>query len=168
MAASKKGASAWLTTLPIEEHGFALHKGAFRDALALCYGWPIRFRAEKCLCGAKFEPDHQMICRQGGYVSLRHNELRDLTASLMRKVCSDVSTEPMLQQVSGEHLPRSANKEDGARLDVRARGFWDCSMQDAFLMSEYSTRLLPATGACHYQHFTDSTRAGRRTNMAAE
>ena len=100
--ASKKGASAWLTTLPIEEHGFALHKGAFRDALALRYGWPIRFSAEKCLCGAKFKPDHQMICRQGGYVSLRHNELRDLTASLIKKVCSDVSTESMLQQVSGE------------------------------------------------------------------
>ena len=37
--ASEKGASAWLTALPIEEHGFALHKGAFRDALCLRYGW---------------------------------------------------------------------------------------------------------------------------------
>ncbi len=27
--ASEKGASSWLTTLPIEEHGFTLHKGAF-------------------------------------------------------------------------------------------------------------------------------------------
>ena len=35
----EKGASSWLTTLPISEHGFALHKGAFRDALALRYGW---------------------------------------------------------------------------------------------------------------------------------
>ena len=25
---------SWLTALPIREHGFALHKGAFRDALA--------------------------------------------------------------------------------------------------------------------------------------
>ena len=73
-----------------------------------------------------------MICRQGGYVSLRHNELRDLTASLLKKVCNDVQTEPPLQPVTGERLPRSANREDGARLDVRARGFWDGSMQDAF------------------------------------
>ena len=29
--ASEKGASSWLTALPITEHGFALHKGAFRD-----------------------------------------------------------------------------------------------------------------------------------------
>ena len=33
--ALEKGASSWLTSLPVEEFGFALHKGAFRDALAL-------------------------------------------------------------------------------------------------------------------------------------
>ena len=25
--------------LPMPEHGFVLHKGAFQDALCLCYGW---------------------------------------------------------------------------------------------------------------------------------
>ncbi len=39
--ASEPGASAWLTALPIEEHGFYLSKGSFRDALSLRYGWPI-------------------------------------------------------------------------------------------------------------------------------
>ena len=34
--AQEKGASTWLTSLPL---GFSLHKGAFRDALALHYGW---------------------------------------------------------------------------------------------------------------------------------
>ena len=33
--ASEKGSSTWLTLLPLSEHGFALHKGAFHDALAL-------------------------------------------------------------------------------------------------------------------------------------
>ena len=33
--ASEMGASNWLTSLPIEEFGFCLHKGAFTDALAL-------------------------------------------------------------------------------------------------------------------------------------
>ena len=72
-----------------------------------------------------------MICRLDGYVSLRHNELRDLTARLLKKVCNDIQTEPPLQPVTGERLPRSANREDGARLDVSARGFWDGSLQDA-------------------------------------
>ena len=29
---TETGASSWLSTLPIQEHGFALYKGAFRDA----------------------------------------------------------------------------------------------------------------------------------------
>ena len=37
--AQEKGATSWLTALPVEEFGFTLHKGAFRDALALHYGW---------------------------------------------------------------------------------------------------------------------------------
>ena len=37
--ASEKGASTWLTVLPLKFHGFALHKGAFHAALWLQYGW---------------------------------------------------------------------------------------------------------------------------------
>ena len=37
-ASKENGASSWLSSLPIAEHGFALHKGAFRDALCLRYG----------------------------------------------------------------------------------------------------------------------------------
>lgn len=36
--AREKGASSWLSALPIAEHGFALHKGEFRDTLCLRYG----------------------------------------------------------------------------------------------------------------------------------
>ncbi len=32
----EKGASSWLTTLPLKTHGFTLHKQAFRDALYPC------------------------------------------------------------------------------------------------------------------------------------
>ena len=34
----EKGASSWLSVIPLEEHGFVLHKGTFRDALCLRYG----------------------------------------------------------------------------------------------------------------------------------
>ena len=33
MLSQEKGASHWLNVLPIKEHGFSLHKEAFRDAL---------------------------------------------------------------------------------------------------------------------------------------
>jgi len=35
--ASEKGASSWLTALPITNHCFRLHKGAFCDTLCLRY-----------------------------------------------------------------------------------------------------------------------------------
>ena len=37
--ARERGSSSWLTSLPIKEHGFYLHKSAFVDALALRYSW---------------------------------------------------------------------------------------------------------------------------------
>ena len=49
--AGEKGASSWLTALPLERHGFALHKGAFHDAVALRYGWPPPHRPSHCVCG---------------------------------------------------------------------------------------------------------------------
>ena len=55
-----------------------------------------------------------------------------MTASLLTKVCHNVATEPPLQPLSGETLSaRSANSNDNARLDIRARGFWN-NHQDAF------------------------------------
>ena len=47
----EKGASSWLTVLPLEEHGFTLHKQAFRDAIALRYGWPPLHLPATCACG---------------------------------------------------------------------------------------------------------------------
>ena len=68
----------------------------------------------------------------GGFPTIRHNELRDVTASLLTEVCHDVATEPHLQPLSGESMTlRSAITDDGARLDIRARGFW-AAAQDAY------------------------------------
>ena len=39
-------------------------------------------------------------------------------------VCTDVEMEPVLQEVTGEVLPRGTNKAPDARLDVRTRPFW--------------------------------------------
>ncbi|CAH3135422.1 unnamed protein product, partial [Porites lobata] len=88
--ATEKGASNWLTVIPIKEMNFNLSKREFRDA-----------------------------------VKLRHNEIRDLEAEMLHVVCTDVETEPVLQEITGEELNRGANKAPDARLDVHPRGFWD-------------------------------------------
>ena len=130
--AQEKGSSSWLSVLPLEEHGFYLHKGEFRDALCLRYGWNLCSTPQTCNCGAQFSVDHAMICHMGGFPTIRHNELRDITATLLTEVCHNVTTEPTLQPLSGETFDaRSTNTNDGARVDIRARGFWNAS-QDAF------------------------------------
>ena len=130
----EKGASTWLTVLPIEEHGFALHKQAFRDAIALRYGWTPANLPTNCACGQPFSVHHALSCPKGGYPSIRHNEIRDLTANLLTEICPGVAVEPTLQPLSSEQLTRAtANTQDGARLDVVANGFWGGTYERAFL-----------------------------------
>ena len=38
---------------------------------------------------------------------------------------SDVEVEPVLQDITEEQLSRGSNRAQDARLDIRARGFWD-------------------------------------------
>ena len=73
-----------------------------------------------------------MICHMGGIPTIRHNEIRDITATLLTEICHNVATEPLLQPLTNESfVHRSANTEPNARLDIRARGFWNTG-QDAF------------------------------------
>ena len=109
----EKGASTRLTALPIDEHGFALHKAAFRDSLSLRYGWPLQNSPSHCSCGQPFSVEHALTCKTGGFPAVRHNEVRDITATLLTEVCHGVTTEPHLQPLSGESLShRSAITED--------------------------------------------------------
>ena len=164
--ATKKGASSWLTTLPLEEYGFALHKSAFQDALALRYGWlPLRTPAH-CACGSSFSVDHALSCPKGGLPSIRHNEIRDLTAKLLTEVCSQVATEPELQPVSSEEFSLStANTQDGARLDIVMNGFWGEDQSVLLLTYVFSTHLLLLTTPVLYLHVTKSMKTSRKELM---
>ena len=76
--------------------------------------------------GKPFDVDHALSCSRGGYTILHHNELRDVTVSLLSKVCHDIQVKLPLIPLSGETLlGRSANASDEARLDTGAHGFWN-------------------------------------------
>ena len=102
---------------------FNLSKREFRDALRLRYDWAIPDSPSVCVCGCDFNADHAMICRRGGLIIQRHNEIRDLEAELLDMVCHDVAVEPTLQPLTGEELNRGANTAPDARLDLHCRGF---------------------------------------------
>ena len=132
--ARDKGASSWLTAMPIEEHGFCLHKTAFVDSLALRYGWSFSKTLTTCICGASFAVDHMLSCPKGGFPSIRHNEIGDLTATLLTEVCSSVTIEPDLQALTTEEFSnRTANISESARLDITANGFWGGRFEKTFL-----------------------------------
>ena len=56
-----------------------------------------------------------MVCRRGGFIIQRNNELRDLEAKMLSMVCNDVEIEPVLQEITGETLNRGANRTPDPR-----------------------------------------------------
>ena len=118
--AQEKGASSWLSALPLKRLGYAINKQEFMDAVCLRYRWKISDMPAHCAYGARNSIEHVMICKRGGYVSMRHNALRDTEAKILSKVCSDVNIEPLLMPTDAEQV--RGNGAPQARLDISVRG----------------------------------------------
>ena len=112
-----------------------------------------------CSCGKSFTIDHVLSCAKGGFPSIRHNEIRDVTATLLSEVCHDVGTEPHLQSLEGETFTcQSANTEDGARLDIVASSFGG----ERF---EKSVRVFNPHAVQHPQHSQSTDTMKRKRGM---
>ena len=73
--------------IPLREFNYVLNNQQFWDSIRLQYGWPIPGLSVSCSCGES---------KKGGCVTLRHNKVRDITATLLSDVCKDVELEPSL------------------------------------------------------------------------
>ena len=172
--ASEKGASAWLTTIPIADYGFSLHKQAFRDALCVRYGWQPARLPSHCPCGEAFSVGHALSCSKGALPSIRHNRIRDLTAELLTEVCPNVAVEPVLQPLTGEGFSlRTTNVQDDARLDIKAQDFWDHSKRSAFFdvrvfNSHAPSNCRTTTAACYRRHEQEKRRTYERRVLEVE
>ena len=120
-----KRASSWLNAIPIEEHGLALNKQEFRDALCLRYNLPLPNLPSYCACGETFTVNHALSCKKGGFVAQRHDAIRDLLTSHISKVYRNVETKPLLQPLDNEvfNLQSTVTSRE-ARLHMKAGGFW--------------------------------------------
>ena len=68
---------------------------------------------------------HALSCKKGGFVSERHDNIKNILTKLFTKVCRDVKSEPQLIPINGESFDlRSANMTNEARLDIKGKGFW--------------------------------------------
>ena len=87
----------------------------------------------------------------GGFPSIRHNEIRDLTANLMTEVCHNVSIEPQLQPITDETFrsAMTANTADGARSDIAADGFWGGRFEQTFFDVRVFNPHTPTLSSCY-------------------
>ena len=133
-------------------------QGCLCRCLALRYGWAPSRTPTSCACGANFTVEHVLSCPLGGFPSIRHNEIRDITANLLSEVCNDVWVEPDLQELTTEELPgRTANTTDGARLDIAVNGFWGGRFERTFLdVRVFNPHHLP-TGIPPLRNASEST-----------
>ena len=125
------GVSSRILSLPLKDEGYVLNKQLFWHLIHIRYGWELTRLPENCVCGVKFSLQHALSCKKGGFVTIRHNQVSNITATLLNEICNDIQIEPQLQSLSGEHFDaKTANKHEDARLYISARGFW-CSGQKA-------------------------------------
>ncbi len=94
-------------SIPLKSEHFNLTKREFYDGVRLRYERTLKNLPLDCVCQAKFSVEHALSCKIGGFVTLSHNEMRDLTSDMLSSVCKDVCKEPCLE----------------LRADFSARGF---------------------------------------------
>ena len=116
LCAREKGASSWFSSLPLKKYGYAINKQEISNGICVRCSWSIQNRPIFCACGTRNNVDHILTCKKGGYVSMRHNALRDTETKLLMKVYCDVKTEQE-SLLTGSGVV-SGNRADKARLGI--------------------------------------------------
>ena len=70
------GSSSWVSTLPNSDEEYMMTKQLFWDLVRTRYGWTLYCLPDKCACVEKFNLQHALPCKNGGFVSIRHNQIR--------------------------------------------------------------------------------------------
>ena len=68
-------------------------------------GGQVIFQLRNYVCGKPFTIEHSLSCSFGGFPTIRHNKLCDVTANLLSQVCSIVQVELHLQPMSEKLYP---------------------------------------------------------------
>ena len=81
-------------------------------------------------CKENFTVALALHCLKGGYMHMRHNEVRDFFPNLLVYVCHDVEIERQ-----GEIFAlRSTTTDDEARFDIKVIGLWSRGSKKPVLM----------------------------------
>ena len=88
--ASQPGASCSLSAIPLEQYGFSLNKAEFRDTIMLRYWKELKCLPATYPCDQRYDTRHALNCKKGGFVTIRHNNIRDYEANLLAKIHTDL------------------------------------------------------------------------------
>ena len=134
--------SVWLSVMPIEKNNCDLTAQEFRDALAVRYKKLLLCIPPHCdSCGAPSSLDHFLICRKGGLIVQRHNEIRDAIGDLAALLWGQVKREPVV----------SEDGDDGTLVaDLGVRGV--CSLRFVWDWILFIYVLLSMLGLMIYQY----------------
>ena len=72
----------WLSSNPPKNHGMYLSLKEFNDAIHIRYDLKLHDISAVCESGENKSVDHAMICKLGGFTTLRHNIVRDISAQI--------------------------------------------------------------------------------------
>ena len=123
----ENGASTWLSTIPLKEEGQSLSKQEFWNVVKIRYRWPLSRLPNMCSCGAKYGLQCCLSCKKAGFVTLCHNQLRNITVKLIDQVCHNVPVECFLQILTGKMFDiRSTNSSRGFEQIINYI-FWEKS-----------------------------------------
>ena len=106
-----------LTTLPIPDVGLGLRLTRIR------YGWVLTRLPTNCQYGARFDLQHFVLCKRSGFISIRHNRIRNITGRPLKEMCKDIRVVPQLIQLTDETLQLSILTRNKVCLDICTRGF---------------------------------------------
>ena len=86
------------------------------------YGWLLSNVPTTWAYYSKYDFQDNMTCKKGRLVSIGHNDIRDLTAKILREVCNDIKVEAKLIPLTGEQVQyRLGITGDKLRLDIRVQ-----------------------------------------------
>ena len=111
--------SCWLSIMPIKKDNFDLTAQEFRDALAIRYKKLLLNIPPSCDgYGAPSCLDHFLVCRKGGLIIQRHNEIRNVIGDLAALVWGSVRREPIVKET------HDGNSIDVLVADLCVHGVW--------------------------------------------
>lgn len=124
-------------------------------------------------CGPKIDMQHAMSCKIGGFITIRHSNVRDLTDNLLTIICKGVDIEPQLLPVTWEAFHyQTSNTSNEARVDIRAQGFWERVQQPFFDVRVFDPNInryvKAALPQCYVQYEKEKKRNYRNSVLQIE